>query len=148
MVGKLHNIVVFIRWTPQRRNKYFNQNVNELRDISTFMIVLDNDTRWGSTFDMIDSAIKNRERIDAFIAVTPELADDYLSEQDWEDLAAMMELLKPFKLVTMMGQEKGTRFGSIASVLWGFDFLMNQLEKARRKAGSEESQFRTACNLA
>ena len=97
---------------------------------------------------MIDSAIKNKERINEFIAVTPELADNCLSEQDWEDLATMLELLKPFKLVTIMEQEKGTRFSSISSILWGYDFLMNQLEKARRRVKPEESQFCTACNLA
>ena len=79
--------------------------------------------------------------------MTLELADDYLSEQDWKNLVVMMELSKPFKLITMMEQEKGTIFDSIASVFSGFDFLMNQLKKAKRKAGPKEFQFRTVCNL-
>ena len=42
-------------------------------------------------------------------------------------------LLKPFKILTKMGQEKNTPLGSIGSVLWGFDMLLEVLEKTRQK---------------
>ena len=42
-------------------------------------------------------------------------------------------LLKPFKILTKMGQEKNTPLGSISSVLWGFDMLLEVLEKTREK---------------
>jgi len=42
-------------------------------------------------------------------------------------------LLKPFRLLTKMGQEKNTPLGSIGSVLWGFDMLLEVLEKMREK---------------
>src|SRR4030095_16464159 len=42
-------------------------------------------------------------------------------------------LLKPFKILTKMGQEKNTSLGSIGSVLWGFDMLLEVLEKTRQK---------------
>ena len=42
-------------------------------------------------------------------------------------------LLKPFKILTKMGQEKNTPLGSIGSVLWGFDMLLEVLEKTREK---------------
>jgi hypothetical protein len=35
---------------------------------------------------------------------TPELQDDALTEEDWE-----LELLEPFKKVTLLGQQKGCK---------------------------------------
>ena len=42
-------------------------------------------------------------------------------------------LLKPFKILTKIVQEKNTPLGSIGSVLWGFDMLLDVLEKMRKK---------------
>src|SRR5437667_3662088 len=47
-------------------------------------------------------------------------------------------LLKPFKILTKMGQEKNTPLGSIGSVLWGFDMLLDILEKTREKYNIEK----------
>src|SRR5436305_8867711 len=40
-------------------------------------------------------------------------------------------LLQPFRLLTKIGQEKNTPLGSIGGVLWGFDMLLEVLEKTR-----------------
>ena len=42
-------------------------------------------------------------------------------------------LLKPFKILMKIGQEKNMSLGSIGSVLWGFDMLLDILEKMRKK---------------
>ena len=118
-----------------------------MKKIPAFMVRLDNDTRWGSTYDMIKSAIKNRERLTIYINQTPELEDDRLSEQDWKDLNEILVMLEPFKLITMLGQEKGTRYGSIASTLWGFDYLLVKLEKWEKESKRSETGFRMAVNL-
>ena len=47
-------------------------------------------------------------------------------------------LLKPFKILTKLGQEKNTPLGSIGSVLWGFDMLLEVLEKTRKKYNIEK----------
>src|SRR5947207_1346553 len=47
-------------------------------------------------------------------------------------------LLKPFKVLTKMGQEKNSPLGSIGSVLWGFDMLLEVLEKTRKKYNIEK----------
>ena len=47
-------------------------------------------------------------------------------------------LLKPFKILTEIGQEKNTPLGSISSVLWAFDMLLDVLEKTRKKYNIEK----------
>src|SRR5579859_6587714 len=83
---------------------------------------------------------------------TQELQDDALREEDWEDLEEMLSLLKPFKKVTMLRQQKGTTCGSIASAFWCYDYLLAQLEswegQTRRGANRGETGFHAAVNLA
>jgi hypothetical protein len=75
-----------------------------------------------------------------------------LTEEDWEDLEEMLELLESFKKVTLLRQQKGTICGSVASALWGYDYLLAQLESWERQTRSGvnrgETGFRAAVNLA
>jgi hypothetical protein len=61
-------------------------------------------------------------------------------------------MLEPFKKVTLLGQQKGTTCGSAASALWGYDYLLAQLESWERQTRSGgnrvETGFRAAVNLA
>ena len=47
-------------------------------------------------------------------------------------------LLQPFCLLTKMGQEKNMTLGLIGSVLWGFDMLLEVLEKMREEYSIEK----------
>jgi hypothetical protein len=47
-IGKFHNIVVFIRSSPQRREAFKSCLIgDEITD--DLMVILDNSTRWNST---------------------------------------------------------------------------------------------------
>ena len=80
-IGKLHNIIHFIRRSPQRRNKFVDivqraglspealaelgDVVNE-RDSKFVQLVTDNDTRWNSIYLMIERALRLRFQINWF----------------------------------------------------------------------------------
>lgn len=71
-VGKLHNVVVFICRTPQRRESFAKIKGLTLDEGSNFdhlNVVTDNATRWNSLYAMIDRALKLRERIDSYCVV-------------------------------------------------------------------------------
>ena len=57
-IGKGHNIIKFICISPQRRAAFLSQ---ELQKDSAFMLRADNDTRWNSTWNMIESLLRQRE---------------------------------------------------------------------------------------
>jgi hypothetical protein len=78
-VGKLHNIVRFVRASPQRRELMKSlacdqndedgyQLFEEERAAIDLELMQNNETRWNSTFLMIQRAIRKREHIDHFIA--------------------------------------------------------------------------------
>src|SRR5579859_5363864 len=63
-IGKLHNLVRYIRASPQRREKFLQPQLETLQAIEAFMVRQNNDTRWNSTHDMIKRALELRGTID------------------------------------------------------------------------------------
>ena len=57
-VGKLHNLVRWIHTSPQRRERFVQLQLEALQAVEAFMVHQNNDTRWNSTYAMIDSAIR------------------------------------------------------------------------------------------
>ena len=152
-IGKLHNVVKWIRCTPQRRTNFLNQPilydlVGDLQKQEAFMLRADNDTRWNSSWGMVDSALKQQHRVDTFCSLEPGLENDKLTLEDWADLRQLMELLAPFKWLTMLGEERGSLYGSIATTLWGMDMLLEMLETARTKSKPNNLQFQGSLDLA
>jgi hypothetical protein len=60
VVGRLHNVILYIRASTQRRNTFMAELEIDMRKLPASRVYLDNDTRWSSTHDMIQSAVKNR----------------------------------------------------------------------------------------
>jgi len=148
-LGKLHNIVRFIRGSPQRRDRFLAVQTNDLFATEAFMLRLNNDTRWDSTYEMINCALKLRSAIDTFTVAAmnkrggesqksdrDQLAADRLHPGDWRELEDLHGLLKPFKTITMelQGNLSDARLnGAIFDVLPAFDFLLQHLEDAKMK---------------
>jgi len=76
--------------------------------------------------------------------ITPELREDKLTDTDWRDIEDILRLLEPFKMLTILGEERGTLYGSVSSTLWGFDMLLGMLEEERRKSRSKDAPFQKA----
>ena len=67
-VGKLHNVIKFIRRSPQRREEFANiaATAEAEKEFEHLQTVADNATRWNSTFELIDRALKLRSKIEFF----------------------------------------------------------------------------------
>jgi hypothetical protein len=61
-VGRLHNIVKYIRWSPQRREEFANCiQGGEIADFDHLELIQDNDTRWCSFYLAISRALEVKE---------------------------------------------------------------------------------------
>ncbi|PCD26624.1 hypothetical protein AU210_013046 [Fusarium oxysporum f. sp. radicis-cucumerinum] len=100
------------------------------------------ETRWNSTFMMIQRAIRKREQIDHFITYLDTKAaeprqrvpvQDHLSQQDWLLLAEIQSLLKPLYEITMrcQGWAKEGRYGALWEVMIGMEYLLNFFEEQK-----------------
>lgn len=103
------------------------------------MLRADNDTRWNSTHNMIESALRQEDRIKTFVNSVDDLEKDKLSDLEWMELRKVKDLLAPFEQWTQYGQGRNSPQGSISTVLLGMDMLLSHLEKAKMEnlLGSE-----------
>ncbi|KDN71161.1 hypothetical protein CSUB01_11684, partial [Colletotrichum sublineola] len=97
--GKLQNIVRFIRASPQQSER-FKKVAKEVdggsdyclftRSSSELQLILNNDTRWNSTYLMIERAVKKRHKIQAYLSGLNDEEgslqipiSDHLTDEDW-----------------------------------------------------------------
>ena len=84
-IGKLHNIVKYIRISPKRRAG-FKTVLQDLEKCFVRIPVMDNDTRWGSVAAMVEYGLQYRDGIDMYCREQAALETDILSEEDWAEL--------------------------------------------------------------
>jgi hypothetical protein len=163
-IGKLHNVVTYIRKTPQRREEFEEKVKEELKkqkdliaataqpdeDVELvmkepLMVVQDNKTRWNSIFCMILRAFLLKDPLDLFIKRalekpkenSPLPKDDELSTTDWDILAHIRDILQPFfdQTLRLQGRASCATHGSIWEALPTLDFLLNELEVKSKDYG-------------
>jgi hypothetical protein len=160
-IGKLHNVVVFIRRSPQRIEEFKRlQLLDLLQEFGHLQALADNATRWNSTSNMMERALRLKDPIDLFISrhVAPQrageqtLADDRLLEDDWEQIKHLLRLLKPFRDLTLRLEGKGKTGsrGAVWEILPAMDLLLEHLEsaKAEYEHTHEYTHVKTAINNA
>jgi hAT family C-terminal dimerisation region len=156
-VGKLHNLVVFIRRTPQRRADFARlaSSDHEMKDFNHLELIADNATRWNSLYQMIERALKLRDRIDMYtfanrgschgskqrgVGLTAAkqetlLQNDLLTEDDWLTLNEIMQILKPFYDYTLYSEAKSDT--AHRGTLSEYIILLNKLTEIMRRKRDE-----------
>ena len=145
-VGKLHNVIVFICRSPQRRQKFADTkgfSTDEKTNFDHLNLVVDNATRWNSLFLMIDRALKLKDRIDSFCVdhadalhgalkdVPAEeraqrlLSKDILKKEDWEALLEVKAILTKFWELSVRAE--GTKIQGDRGVLSDYMTTLNDL---------------------
>lgn len=146
-VGKLRNIVRFIRASPQRSERFkkvakevdggsdyclFNRSSSELQ------LILNNDTRWNSTYLMIERAVEKRHEIRAYLSGLNDDEEslqipisDHLTDEDWLVLVEVKSLLEPlfFQTKRTEGWGKGDGHGRLWEVITGMEYILEHLEE-------------------
>lgn len=98
VVKKLRLLIVKIRSSPQKRERFFAQCA--VAGLKQVQLIINVPTRWGSTSDMIERAIELREAIDTMAMTDKEMQYIQISESEWYRLSQILELLKIFKNAT------------------------------------------------
>ena len=151
-VGKLHNIVLFIRRTPQRREAF--EDIIQLdsafiEDFRALQLVADNATRWNSLYSMIQHALLLKNSIDLFMMRNQDsihgsaggedleiraLKHDILTPDEWLSLSEMVDILKPFHDLTLrfQGYAETGKKGALWEYLPSLEFLLMHIEKAKQ----------------
>ncbi|CCE34843.1 uncharacterized protein CPUR_08782, partial [Claviceps purpurea 20.1] len=158
-IAKLHNFVLWVRASPQRSQMFkgiFVENLESDHDQDTdaesiaeldtaaesateLQLILNNATRWNSTYLMIERALRKRDQIVAFLATNnlegnpnhqvPE--EGHLNAEDWQLLVELKHILQPLYRQTLMTQGWATDgyHGSLWEVLTGIEYLLDTMEQ-------------------
>jgi hypothetical protein len=122
-LGKLHNIVVHIRSSPQRTAAFEKEAGRR--------IPLDNRTRWNSWFNMLNAVFENTQgipnHIDQYCSEHSEqLSSDELSSNEWTQLRTIHQYLTPFAEVTLRAEG---RTASLDVILDCLDLCLFELKQ-------------------
>jgi hypothetical protein len=121
-LGKLHNLVVHIQRTPQRRTKFsaLSHGLGLIRDDST---------RWNSWKSEIDRALKPqiKEAIQRYCDRYIENKEDRLFPEDWGTLSKIKGILQAFEDAALSTEG---RKSTLENVIPTMDFILDTLETA------------------
>ena len=160
-VGKLHNLVLYVRSSPSRRAFFQSKQREADADaVRLYQLVYNGGIRWNSTCDMIDRAIKLRNALDLYQHAFREdanepVVDDALTNDDWLELKELLALLQPLKQTSLFIQgdgayviDGGVRYGSLFENLQAIDFLLTKLEDLKKQYEYQPAtHFKASINL-
>jgi hypothetical protein len=153
-VGKFHNSILHIRASPQRQEEFaellvgiiekdlegkFNAcGLHYLHSIlitcPELTVIVDNDTRWNSTYLSIVRGLKLKRKIMAYSHNNrADLGADFLTEDDWKALEDIAQCLEPFYISTLdlQGKAKQASHGAIWEALPAMEGILGHLEKLK-----------------
>lgn len=115
-LSKLHNFVIFIQRSVQRSRKFLVLSGNR-------RLARDNDTRWSSWYNMLQTALSLREAIDGYFRKWKEAdcAGDKLDADDWAVLEKIKAFLEKLKMTTKALESS---FVTLDHVLLAMDFML------------------------
>jgi hypothetical protein len=138
-IGKFHNLVVYIRSSSQRREAFKQCLVGGSND--DLMVILDNSTRWNSTYYSIKRGLKLKERLMVYSSLNKaHISDDYLSDADWDHLQEIATALEPFEEVTIQTEGRATKgyYGAVWETLPTLEGLLSFMEAGRHDLDSRQ----------
>jgi hypothetical protein len=131
-VSRLSFLCRKIKASP--KNRRLMETICVEKGMKFLVPVIDVITRWNSTYDMLLRAYTYRAIIDDVIYRTQDktLIVLILSDEDWECVRQLIEILEPMKKVTLMVSKGGECLG-ITKVLGMYHYCTEALRKSMTK---------------
>ncbi|KJZ69640.1 hypothetical protein HIM_10979 [Hirsutella minnesotensis 3608] len=134
-LGRLHNLVRYIRLTPQRREEFAAIIIGgDLSEFDGLELIQNNSTRWNSWFHSITRALNVRERLEIFSARhvpgkgSQGISNFKLDGQHWFELEKIELALKDFFAATMPVEGNKTSLADWFSTL---DCLLREINETK-----------------
>ncbi|KAG7423549.1 hypothetical protein Forpi1262_v009600 [Fusarium oxysporum f. sp. raphani] len=134
-LGRLHNLVRYIRLTPQRREEFAAIIIGgDLSEFDGLELIQNNSTRWNSWFHSITRALNVRERLEIFSARhvpgkgSQGIANFKLDGQHWFELEKIELALKDFYAATLLSEGKKMSLADWFSTL---DCLLREISETK-----------------
>ena len=131
-LGRLRILALWIHRHPQRRQKW--KEVCRMLDLPNKYIEYDVETRWNSTFRMIDDGLKAKKQIKKFLELQNELPP--FNAEDWVFLQQLHEVLDKFNEHTLWVSQKSPQISLAVPIYYELHDLLDN-------ASAREGTFRS-----
>ena len=128
LLGKLHNIIIHIRSSPQRTKEFSDQAGRR--------IPLDNRTRWNSWYQMLHAIFQEQEDdmdlqsiLDRYVQKhIDQLSDNIIKSREWIHLRTMYAHLEIFSAATLTAK---SNYATLDHILINLDIYQEYLHKQK-----------------
>lgn len=157
-VGKLHNLIVWIRRSTLQRERFEAKQL-EL-GLEKHELIQDNSTRWNSVFYSMKRAVEQKQAIESILEeelaewntyvleitqqgrvplsdtdarAQPAILDDKLTQDDWFVITEYLRILAPLEEATkrLQGRGQGGSHGCVWQVIPVMEALLRHFEQLR-----------------
>ncbi|KAJ5752721.1 hypothetical protein N7520_009638 [Penicillium odoratum] len=122
-IMKIRLLKLWIARSPQRRQNW--KEISPSKQVS-----YDVDTRWNSTYIMIQDALRLQTELGQFVRIHPEVQALQLTDGDWSTLQQVAKVLKPFWDHTNSVSKTCPTIVESLPIYWSLDDLLNDVQNA------------------
>lgn len=140
-VHSIRKLINSLRASVKRR-ELFDRVRTELGERKYDIPSLDVETRWNSTFYMVQAAYKCRHVLSSVIHRVPELGNLVVTEEEWERAARICEFLSTAASVTEY--HSGRKFVTLSLSTMGFKLLVRNCNVAKSSTNTALKEVATA----
>ncbi|CAI5470310.1 unnamed protein product [Closterium sp. Yama58-4] len=142
---RIRDTATFVGMSPKRMARFRKELKESYPALAALKLVIDCDTRWGSTFAMVARALRLRRPLTSHFAneqgTTKEEKDKYASlrmtDDHWAALVALKGFLAPFNAITKAAE--GSAYPTVTTIVPYYNLLLDTLEKILKDATNPPS---------
>jgi hypothetical protein len=136
-IMKIRLLTLWIARSPQRRQDW--KEISPSKQVS-----YDVDTRWNSTYIMIQDALRLQTELGQFVRIHPEVQALQLTDGDWSTLQQVAKILKPFWDHTNSVSKTCPTIVESLPIYWSLDDLLNDVQNAEGDFEDVSNEIRNA----
>lgn len=128
-LARIRILALWIHRSPQQRQKW--NEVCRIIDLSSKYIEYDVDTRWNSTFRMLDDALKARCQVDKFL----QLQTDFprFTTMDWSRLSQIHNILSKFNELTLFVSKRKPQISLAGPIYYELHDLLDEASERKER---------------
>jgi hypothetical protein len=120
-LGRLRILALWIDRHPQRRQKW--KEVCKINDLPDKFIEYDVDTRWNSTYRMLNDGLISEQQINKFLELQTEFPP--FTTEDWSQLTQIHRVLSKFNEFTLFISKKKPQISLAVPIYYELHDLLN-----------------------